>query len=159
MWFFMNSCYLLSAISAFLLFLGFFQSIFHFMILNANLLTLTVLISLVYLFTETLVIFFYVGTGVSIKEYVQEHRLDQTFHRESIQIKRKLYPPLLTNMLLMIILFVLVGAVDNRMLPAWIYSIYYSACLLHYGKIKLIQHACFRENTELILKMSGVKRL
>ena len=117
-----------------------------------------ILTSILYCFTETLVIFFFVGTGVSIKEYTLEHQLDQTFRQRSLSIKRQVYPPLMLNLLLMSILFVLVGAVDTNRVPAWIYQLFFIVCLWHYIQVKIIQNTCFRNNTQLILDMAGVKR-
>ncbi len=153
----MNSCYALSFLTFLLLITGFAQSLFGFYILKANHITFMVLTSIVYLFTETLVIFFFVGTGVSIKEYSQEHRLDSAYYRRSIGIKRRVYPPLLLNILFMIILFVVVGAVVNGLISPWVYKLFFVFCLFHFVHVKLIQHQCFRDNTNIILTMSGLK--
>jgi len=72
-------------------------------------------------------------------------------------IKHRVYPPLMLNLLFMIILFVLVGAVDTNRMPNWIYQLIFIGCLLHYIKIKIIQNGCFKDNTQIILEMSGVK--
>lgn len=156
MWFFMITCYVMSLVSILMLLLAFFQSIFYFDIFAANHLTFMVLTSIVYFFTETLVIFFFVGTGVSVKEYTQAHNLPHSFHKKSIGIKRIVYPPLLLNMLFMIILFCLVGAVDTHRFPAWGYQLIFAGCIFDYLRIKKIQNTCFRENTKNILEMSGL---
>ena len=140
------------------LLISFLQSFLKFSVFNANHLTFMILTSILYCFTETLVIFFFVGTGVSIKEYTLEHQLDQTFRQRSLSIKRQVYPPLMLNLLLMSILFVLVGAVDTNRVPAWIYQLFFIVCLWHYIQVKIIQNTCFRNNTQLILDMAGVKR-
>lgn len=158
MWFFMITCYVLSLITFLLFLVGFAQSFFNFPVWHAHHLTFMILISIVYLFTETLVIFFFVGTGVSVKEYTLEHKLDEGYHKRSIAIKRRVYPPLMLNILLMIILFIIVGAVDTRRMPAWPYQLFFIGCFIHYIKIKIIQHGCFKDNTDIILEMSGVKR-
>src|SRR6185295_9226864 len=108
--------------------------------------TFIILTSVIYLFTETLVIFFFVGTGVSVKEYVHSHKLSNDYHKKSIKVKFKLYPPLLLNMLLMIILFILVGAVDTGHVAKWFYQLLFTACLIHFIFVKKIQNDCFREN-------------
>ena len=158
MWFFMNTCYVMSLVTFLALLMAFTQSIFNFHILHANHVTFMILTSIIYFFTETLVIFFYVGTGVSIKEYVLNNKLDAIFHKRSIAIKRRVYPPLLLNMLFMIILFVLVGAVDTHRFPAWLYKVLFLACIVHFIKIKMVQNDCFRDNTRIILEMSGIKK-
>ena len=158
MWFFMNTCYLMSLVTFLMLLVAFLQNFFHFFVFQANGVTFIVLTSIVYLFTETLVIFFFVGTGVSIREYTLEHKLKPDYHRQSIAIKRRVYPPLLLNMLFMMTLFVLIGAVDTGRVPVWIFRVYFLFCLWHFLSAKKVQHGCFRDNTSNILKMSGIHR-
>ena len=155
MWFFMNTCYLLSLLSFSMFLVAFIQSILNFHVLQANHLTFMILTCIVYSFTETLVIFFFVGTGVSVKEYSIDHHLDSAYHKRSIALKHKVYPPLMLNILFMVILFVLVGAVDTHRLPALLYQVIFIGCLAHYVKTKIIQHECFKSNTRIILEMSG----
>ena len=158
MWFFMYICYAMSILTFFALLTAFLQSFLGFSVLQAAPVTFMILTSILYCFTETLVIFFFVGTGVSIKEYVLLHKLDFHYHKRSVEIKRKLYPPLLWNILFMIILFVLVGAVDTARFPEWSYRMIFLGCIIHFLKIKMIENECFRENTNLILEMAGIKR-
>ena len=155
MWFFMNACYGLSLLTFILLLTGFAQSFLHFPVFKAGHLTFMVLTSIIYLFTETLVIFFFVGTGVSVKEYTHEHKLDPAYHKRSLAIKFQVYPPLLLNILLMIIVFVLVGAVDTYRIPSVVYQALFLVALLHFIKVKMIQHQCFRDNTRIILDMAA----
>lgn len=61
-------------------------------------------------------------------------------------------------MLFMIVLFVLVGAVDTHRFPAWGYQLIFVGCILHYMKIKVLQNDCFRDNTQIILDMSGIEK-
>ena len=157
MWFFMNTCYLMSLVTFFMLILAFAQGFLRFSVFHANEITFVILTSIVYLFTETLIIFFFVGTGVSIKEYTQAQNLKPDYHRQSIAIKRRVYPPQLLNMLFMMVLFILVGAVDTGHVSVWVYRLYFLFCLGHFVHAKKIQHACFRDNTHNILKMSGIE--
>jgi hypothetical protein len=157
MWFFMYSCYLFSVISFGLLCIAFLQSFLHFTVIEANEITFIIFTSIVYLFTETLIIFFFVGTGVSIKEFTLDKKLKPDYHKQSIAIKRKVYPPQLLNILLMMLLFILVGAVDTGRCPRWVYQVYFTFCLYHFVRAKLVQHWAFRENTVNILAMAGLE--
>ena len=157
MWFFMITCYVMSLLSFLMLCAALLQSYLHFQVFQANEVTFIILTSIVYLFTETLIMFFFVGTGVSVKEYTQEHHLKPDFHKKSLSIKFKVYPPQLLNILLMIILFIMIGAVDTRHVQIWVYQTYFWICLAHYVNVKKIQNECFRSNTENILAMSGLK--
>lgn len=157
MWLFMNTCYGLSLLTFVLLLIGLAQSFAHFPVFKAGHLTFMLLTSIVYLLTETLIIFFFVGTGVSIKEYTQEHKLDSGYHQRSLAIKYRVYPPLLLNILFMMIVFVLVGAVDTHRVPAIVYQTIFAGALIHFIRTKTVQHRCFRDNTRIILDMAGVK--
>ena len=158
MWFFMITCYIMSALSLLLLIAAFLQNAFHFFIFKANEVTFMVLLSIVYLFTETLVIFFFVGMGISVKEYTQEKKLQPNFYQKILQIKRRIYPPLLLNMFFMIVLFILIGAVDTQRFPLGAYMIYFLFCFFHFIYAKKIQHQSFKANTENILAMAGIPR-
>jgi len=156
MWFFMYMCYLGMLTSFVMLLLNGLQGYFHFAILNAHHATFAILTVIVYLFTESLVIFFFVGIGVSIKEYVQTQKLDTGFHHRSIAIKRKIYPPLLFNMLIVMVLFITGGAVDTARIPAWSHGILFYFAIFHLMHVMRIQHRSFRESTEIVLEMSGL---
>ena len=156
MWFFMSTCYILSLLTFMSLCIAFVQSFFHFPIFQSNHVTFMIFTSILYVFTETLIIFFFVGTGVSIKEFSSEHQLDPSFRKRSISLKHKIYPPQMLNLLFLIILFVIVGAVDTHRIPAWLYQLYFIFCIYDYAHNKIIQNACFRENTKIVLDMSGI---
>ncbi len=115
------------------------------------------LLSIIYFFTETLNIFFFVGTGISVKEYTQAHKIDICYHERTKQIKKKLFPSLMMNLLAMMVLVVLAGAVDTGRFPLWGYRLLFVGIVLHFFKLLLIQNASFRENTDIILKMSEAK--
>ncbi|PIW63361.1 MAG: hypothetical protein COW13_01920 [Candidatus Omnitrophica bacterium CG12_big_fil_rev_8_21_14_0_65_50_5] len=153
----MYSCYILSLVTIACLMLAFIQSFSGFPVFKAGHVTFMILTGIIYAFAETLVIFFFVGTGISIRDYTKDHRLPPAFHQRSIAVKRKVYPPLTLNMLFMIILFVIVGAVDTGRVPKWIYQTFFIFCIADYLRIKIIQNECFRDNTAIILEMSGMK--
>lgn len=158
MWFFMIASYVLSLLTLLMLGTLMLQSYMTIPFLKIPQLTFLILTSIVYFFTETLVIFFFVGTGVSIRDYTQEKNLPQDYRKRSLAIKHKIYPPTMLNLLLMIILFVLPGAVYAGKIPWMVYQYYFVFCLWHFIYTKLIQHQAFRDNTENILAMSGVTR-
>ncbi len=137
---------------------GFFQSFLKFTILHANHITFMILTSILYLFTETLVIFFFVGTGMGIKETVLDLKLDPQFRQRSIALKRKVFPPLLLNMFFMLTLFVMVGAVDTGLLPLWLYALFFLGCLFHWTKSKHVQNKGVRETVDLFLEMSRLRK-
>lgn len=159
MYFFMILIYLLSFTSLILLVLSGFEGVFKLNIYGGLFPTpLGFITALVYLFTEVLVMFFFVGTGVSIKEFVQNNKLDKSFHERSFQIKRKLYPPTLLNVLLIMTVFIIGGGVDTKVIPYWVHGGLFYISFFHYLKVKLVQNKCFKDNTSIILDMTGVSK-
>lgn len=157
MWFFMYSCYFFSLVSFVMLGIVFFQSLHPFLVFKASPMSFLILTSIVYLFAETLVIFFFVGTGVSVKEYMLEHKIFGDFHKRMITIKRTMYPPQLLNILILMIAFILYGAADTGKIPHLVYQGLLLAGIWHFCYAKIIQHKSFRENTFIILEMSGLR--
>jgi len=158
MWFFMITCYIFSAISLGMLLILAGQSFIPFKVVHASPLSFLILTSIIYLFTETLVMFFFVGTGVSIKEYMLEQKISGDFHQRSIKIKRRVYPPQLLNILILMTAFILFGAADNHKISPWIYRGVLFAGIIQFVQAKLIQNDCFRDNTNIVLDMAGIKR-
>ena len=155
MWFFMILCYALSLLSFLLLILNGVQGYFHFKIFQANHATLAILTIIVYLFTKTLVIFYFVGIGVSIKEFMLENKLAGDFHKRIIAVKRKIYPPLLLNMLLVMVLFISGGAVDTKHMPGWIHGSLFYLCIFHFMKTAIVEHQSFKESASIVIEMAN----
>ncbi len=118
--------------------------------------TMALLVSIIFLAAEVLVMFFFVGTGVSVKEYVRDKGADPDFHRRSIAIKRVLYPPTLAVTMTVMATFIVGGAVDRQMLSHWWHL---GGWLLSMGlflRALGIQHRCLKDNTAIILEMVGL---
>ena len=152
----MITCYGMSLLSLILAVTAFLQSFFKFSVFQANPLTFMILTAIVYLLTETLVIFFFVDIGMQIKESTLHQQLDPQFHRRSITIKRKVFPALMLNLFWMMTVFVLIGAVDTHRFPQWAYRLFFLGGILHLGKTKWIENKGFREYTEIVREMGRV---
>ncbi len=157
MWFFMISCYILTLISFFFFILNALQGYFQFKIFAANHSAFALLTIMIYLFTETLIIFYFVGIGISIKEYTADNKLSHHFHQRSLKIKRWVYPPILLNILLFMILFISGGAVDTNHMPGWLHGLLFYICFFHFIKMTRLEHRAFQESTSIVLEMSGVR--
>jgi hypothetical protein len=135
----------------------FCQSFTTFHVFNASPMSFLILTSIIYLFTETLVMFFFVGTGVSVKEYMLEHKIHGDFHKRMISLKRYVYPPQLLNILILMVAFILYGAADTGKMSVWIYRGLLAIGFAHFIYAKALQHKAFKDNTFIILEMAGLK--
>tara|TARA_Y100001970_G_scaffold282617_1_gene395823 strand:- start:517 stop:993 length:477 start_codon:yes stop_codon:yes gene_type:complete len=124
---------------------------------NMGIIKLDLFISMIFIATQTLVMFFFVGTGVSIKEYIQENPgTNHSFHQDSLKIKRKLYPPTMALTLLFVGMIIMHGLFIIKQAREFWFHITYIATYYYFIKSTVIQHKCFKENTLIILNMTGL---
>ena len=68
-------------------------------------------------------------------------------------LKMKLFPHITFNMLIVGTQFISGGAVHSGSFPGWAHGLMFDIAILHFLWIILIQHNCFKENTELVIKL------
>ena len=111
MWFFMIMCYVLVIISG----LGLFQiglnHYFDFFITNR--ISFDLIVSIIFIAAQTLVMFFFVGTGVNVREYLEAHpELGDKLYKKMFAIKRRLYPP--TMVVTMLFMAMVIFTISER---------------------------------------------
>tara|TARA_B100001079_G_scaffold143057_1_gene122549 strand:+ start:640 stop:1116 length:477 start_codon:yes stop_codon:yes gene_type:complete len=154
MFFFMILSYILVGLSGVgLVFVG----LNHYMnIWPTTHVTLDLLVSIIFIATQTLVIFFFVGTGVNIKEYTQAHpEIGDKFYKGILGIKHKLYPPTMMVTMLFMATVILDGAFFLNKVSEWWFHILYWFTLYYYIKATLAQHKAFIGSTNIVLAMTG----
>ncbi len=148
--------YTLMFLSFITIFVNGFQWIFRFDIYNANYISFSFISTILYMFTQSVVMFYLIGSGKKIKELVIEYKLDKVFYEKVIEIKRVLFPALTINMLIVGTAFVLGGGVQTKVISKyWHYCIFYFG-LFHYLKVILLQHKALTDNA-IILSDLGKK--
>ena len=127
-----------------------FQWIFRFNIYNANYISFSFISTILYMFTQSAIMFYLIGSGKRIKELVVHYKLDKNFYERVIKIKRELFPALTINMLIIGTGFILGGGVQTKVISKyWHYFIFYFG-LLHYLKVILIQHKSLIDNADIL---------
>jgi hypothetical protein len=102
------------------------------------------------LFTQTMTLFYFVGTGSRIKKVVDQYRLDPALYRRTLRFKARLFPWLTFTPLVTMAAFILGGGAHTRVLPGWIHG---GASLLALGmnlSTATIALFCIAENVVLI---------
>ena len=124
-----------------------------------NHITLDLLVSIVFIAAQTLVMFFFVGTGVNIREYLESHpELNKEFYKQIFSIKRKLYPPTMMVTILFMAMVIVDGAFFIGKVSEWWFHILYILTLYYYCKASLVQHTSFKESTEIVLAMTRTEQ-
>jgi len=121
-----------------------------------NHITLDLLVSIVFIAGQTLVMFFFVGTGVNIREYLEANpSLGKDLYKKMVAIKRKLYPPTMMVTVLFMVMVIIDGAFFIGKVSEWWFHILYILTLYYFFKATIIQHNSFKESTDIVLKMTG----
>ena len=154
MWFFMITSYILIFLSAIgLILIG----INHYVnIWPSQHVSFDLFVSLIFIATQTLIIFFFVGAGVNIKEYTLSK--DNKFYKGILAIKRKLYPPTLAVTILFMITVIVDGAFFLGKVNEWWFHISYVLTLYYFVKSTIEQHKAFIGTTNIVLAMTKNER-
>ena len=157
MWFFMILSYVMVAISGIgLLLIGMNH---YFDLWPQNHITLDLLISIIFVATQTLVMFFFVGTGVNIREYVESHKeVKKDLYQQMLGLKRKLYPPTMMVTILFMALVIIDGIFFLGKVSEWWFHILYILTVYYFIKATTIQHQSFKESTQIVLTMTKTER-
>jgi len=92
-----------------------------------------ILYMFLFIIAESVVLFYFIGTGKYIKDIVNERRLSQEYIIKTRLFKKELFPKLITNILLFIIVFTAGGSINAFRLPVFVHAI----CALFLGYIFL----------------------
>src|SRR5574341_341976 len=74
------------------------------------------------LFTQTMTLFYFVGTGSRIKKIVLQYALPSTLVERSRLFKARLFPWLTFTPLLTMAAFIVGGGAHTRVLPGWVHG-------------------------------------
>jgi hypothetical protein len=76
------------------------------------------------LFGHSMTMFYFIGTGVRLKELVAEHTVqEEDLIRPTILFKMRVFPITMLAILATIVTFILGGGVDTGSLPGWVHLI------------------------------------
>ena len=157
MWFFMILCYVLVTISG----LGLVQiGLNHYFdFWQTNRITFDLIVSIIFIAAQTLVMFFFVGTGVNIREYLEEHpELGHDLYKKMFAIKRRLYPPTMMVTMLFMATVIVDGIYYFGRISEWWFHASYFLTLWYFYKATKEQHTSFKGSTEIVLEMTKKER-
>ena len=147
-------CYLCMAVTLLLLALSGLQGYFQFQIIQASHPQFALLSAVFYMFTETLVMFYFIGSGSAIKKSIDPKRNQTGLYEKVKKTKMLLFPHLTMNMVLVGVVFILGGAVQTGNMAGWIHGILFDLAFFHFLYTTVLQHRGFKENVEIIGELS-----
>lgn len=161
MWLFMYVCYLMGALTYGLFLLSGLQGIFQFTVLGTPHPTFAFLTAIIYLFTQTLTVFFFVGTGTNIREYLasQPQPADgPDLAGRARHVRGAVSGQIYLNILLFLTQAVLGGAVAAQAVPRFLHGAAVAVAFLHFHYVLWREHLAFRDITAVVVAMTEPQR-
>lgn len=161
MWLFMYVCYLMGALTYGLFLLSGVQGIFRFAVLGAPHPTFAFLTTIIYLFTQTLTVFFFVGTSTNIREYLASQPQPPAgadLVGRARFIRGAVSGQIYLNILLFLAQAALGGAVAAQAVPRFLHGAMVAVAFLHFHYVLWREHLAFRDITALVVAMTGARR-
>ncbi len=122
--------------------------------LSMNHIQFSLVISIYYMFTQTLIMFYFIATGKNIKKFIIDNKLNIDNYNKIMRMKMKLFPHIMINMVSIGTLFIIGGAIYSDIISKEQYMLLFIGSITHYAYLLAVQHGCFKENTELVIELN-----
>jgi ABC-type transport system involved in cytochrome c biogenesis permease subunit len=107
------------------------------------------------LFTHTMSLFYFVGTGSRIKKVVKEYALPQELVDRTRRIKARLFPWLTFTPLVTMAAFIIGGGAHTHAIPAWVHGVLALLALGMNLTTAVLAVVCISDNVVLIEEIDG----
>ena len=132
------------------------QGYFQFQVFQASHAQFGLLAAVFYMFTETLVMFYFIGSGTAIKKTIASLSIETDGYEKVKKTKMLLFPHLTMNIVFVGVISILGGAVQTGSVAGWIHGLLFDLAFFHFLYTTVLQHRGFKENVEIIGEISLV---
>ena len=108
---------------------------------------------LIFLITETVVMYFFISTGKGIKEAIETGLGKKELWKRERKLKMELFPHLMLTLILVGGVFIHGGAVDNHMPSAWLHGPLFLLAYGHHLWSLVIKNNAFKEQISIISQL------
>ena len=143
-------CYLLMLINCINLTLVGLGGYLHFDVLGANHARFALFMILIFVITETVVMYFFISTGKGIKQAIETGLGKKKLWTRERKLKMKLFPHLMLTLILVGGVFIHGGAVDTHLPSAWLHGPLFLAAYGHHLWSLVIKNYAFKEQISII---------
>ena len=145
--------YFLMIMSFMLLILNGAQGYLQFKIYNAGHIQFAFIATIFYMFSESWIMFYFIGSGKTIKETILQYNLDKSIYQEVINSKKKIFPHITLNILLIGTVFVIGGGVHTKVISVNMHNILYLLSMLHFIYLIKLQHCAFKDTANILSRL------
>ena len=154
MYVFMIICYLLMLINTINLLLSGISGYFKLSIIGANHVEFALFSMMIFIITETLVMYFFIATGKSIKEAIEKNLGSKKIWEKERVLKMKLFPQIMLTLLLFSVIFIYGGVADNKLPTAYLHGYLFPIAMIHHIWILKVKNDSFKDQIELIRELN-----
>jgi hypothetical protein len=101
------------------------------------------------LFSQSMTMFFFIGTGKEIKEAAMN---DAAVVQQTKNFKARVFPAAMYAMLVLMVTFIMGGGVSSGKTPVWLHLSLTAATIFMYGRAYWVQLQAMQENAGLMEK-------
>ena len=156
MWLFLYTCYALITASGLLLTAAVVQGFTGISVLGAAHPAFGFFTTIVFLLTQTAVIFFFVSTGISVRDFVRERGLTPELIQRSRRAHGRVSGQTTLSLALIMASAISGGAVAAAAVPRWLHLAVAAATYAHFLMLTVMQHRAFRTQTAIVVQMAGM---
>jgi len=142
--------YFLMIVSLILLCINGAQGYLHFKIYNATHIQFAFISTIFYMFSESWIMFYFIGSGKTIKETILNYNLDKQLYNDVILSKKKLFPHITMNVLLIGTVFVIGGGVHTKAISITIHGTLFILSIIHFTYLIYLQHYYFKDTARIL---------
>jgi len=124
-------------------------------IIGANHVEFALFSMMIFIITETLVMYFFIATGKSIKEAIKNNLGSKKIWEKERKLKMRLFPQIMLTLLLFSIIFIYGGVADNKLPTAYLHGYLFPIAIIHHIWTLKIKNNSFRDQIELIRKLDN----
>ena len=158
MWLFLYTCYALITVTGALLTAAVVQGFAGIQVLGAGHPAFGFFTTIVFLLTQTAVIFFFVATGVSVRDFVRERGLGPDLVRRSRRAHGRVSGQTTLSLPLVMASAISGGASAAAAIPRWLHLAVVAVTYAHFLMLVVMQHRAFRTQTAIVVQMAELVR-
>ena len=98
--------------------------------LSMNHIQFSLITSILYMFTQTLIMFYFIAAGKNIKKFIINNKLDINNYKKVLSMKMKLFPHIMVNMVILGTVFIIGGAIFSNIISEWQYAVLFFICIV-----------------------------
>ena len=102
------------------------------------------------LFSQSMTMFFFIGTGKEIKDKVKGGTEESAVVQRTRHFKSKVFPTATYSMLVLMVAFIMGGGVGSGKTPHWLHNLLSLASLFLYARAYWVQLQAMNENADLM---------